>query len=74
MHIQTLLLPTTPTPTTQQIAEDQRLLHALDFLQLELTGACNLKCVHCYTESTPLTGATDRLGGPDVTTHPSAAL
>jgi sulfatase maturation enzyme AslB (radical SAM superfamily) len=27
--------------------------HPLDFLWLELTNQCNLKCVHCYSESSP---------------------
>jgi len=28
-------------------------LHGLDFLWLELTGKCNLECVHCYANSSP---------------------
>ena len=31
----------------------------LEFLWLELTNRCNLKCVHCYTESSPQTGDRD---------------
>jgi MoaA/NifB/PqqE/SkfB family radical SAM enzyme len=37
----------------------------LDFLWLELTNRCNLKCVHCYTESTPQTGDRDVLTADD---------
>lgn len=38
---------------------------ALDFLWLELTNQCNLQCVHCYTESHPKSGASDRLTPED---------
>ncbi|MFF0293720.1 radical SAM/SPASM domain-containing protein [Kitasatospora sp. NPDC004614] len=37
----------------------------LDFLWLELTNRCNLQCVHCYTESGPQTGDSDRLTADD---------
>ena len=37
----------------------------LDFLWLELTNRCNLKCVHCYTESGPQTGDRDVLTAAD---------
>lgn len=37
----------------------------LDFLWLELTNRCNLKCVHCYTESGPQTGDRDLLTADD---------
>jgi MoaA/NifB/PqqE/SkfB family radical SAM enzyme len=37
----------------------------LDFLWLELTNRCNLKCVHCYTGSGPLTGDRDVLTAAD---------
>ena len=37
----------------------------LDFLWLELTNRCNLRCVHCYTESGPHTGDRDLLTTPD---------
>jgi MoaA/NifB/PqqE/SkfB family radical SAM enzyme len=37
----------------------------LDFLWLELTNRCNLKCVHCYTDSTPQTGYRDLLTAED---------
>lgn len=33
----------------------------IDFLWLELTNQCNLRCVHCYAESDPTTGDVDRL-------------
>jgi 2-iminoacetate synthase ThiH len=33
----------------------------LNFLWLELTNRCNLQCVHCYTESHPLSGDRDVL-------------
>lgn len=33
----------------------------LDFLWLELTNRCNLRCVHCYTDSHPHSGDRDRL-------------
>jgi uncharacterized Fe-S cluster-containing radical SAM superfamily protein len=33
----------------------------IDFLWLELTNQCNLRCVHCYAESDPTTGHVDRL-------------
>ena len=34
-------------------AERERPSPALDFLWLELTNRCNLRCVHCYAESGP---------------------
>ncbi|WP_078897153.1 radical SAM protein [Streptomyces sp. NRRL S-495] len=37
----------------------------LDFLWLELTNRCNLKCVHCYTESHPGSGDKDLLTALD---------
>jgi MoaA/NifB/PqqE/SkfB family radical SAM enzyme len=37
----------------------------LSFLWLELTNRCNLKCVHCYTESGPTTGDRDVLTRED---------
>jgi MoaA/NifB/PqqE/SkfB family radical SAM enzyme len=37
----------------------------LDFLWLELTNRCNLRCVHCYTESHPLSGDRDILTTDD---------
>ncbi|HEX2191563.1 MAG TPA: radical SAM protein [Acidimicrobiales bacterium] len=33
----------------------------MSFLWLELTNRCNLRCVHCYTESDPWTGDRDIL-------------
>jgi MoaA/NifB/PqqE/SkfB family radical SAM enzyme len=38
---------------------------ALDFLWLELTNRCNLRCVHCYTESDPHSGSRDLLSTTD---------
>ncbi|ULO23801.1 radical SAM protein [Methylocystis sp. SB2] len=35
------------------------------FVSLELTNRCNLKCVHCYTESTPESGADDLMSADD---------
>lgn len=37
----------------------------LDFLWLELTNQCNLKCVHCYAESGPTSGTGDLLSTED---------
>jgi len=37
----------------------------LDFLWIELTNRCNLRCVHCYTDSGPETGVRDRLDADD---------
>ncbi|WP_326710042.1 hypothetical protein OG758_12440 [Streptomyces sp. NBC_01474] len=37
----------------------------LNFLWLELTNRCNLQCVHCYTESHPLSGDRDVLTTED---------
>lgn len=37
----------------------------LDFLWLELTNRCNLRCVHCYTESHPHSGYRDVLTAQD---------
>ncbi len=37
----------------------------LDFLWLELTNRCNLRCVHCYTDSHPGSGGRDRLTTED---------
>jgi MoaA/NifB/PqqE/SkfB family radical SAM enzyme len=33
----------------------------IDFLWVELTNQCNLRCVHCYAESDPTTGHVDQL-------------
>lgn len=38
---------------------------ALDFVWLELTNRCNLKCVHCYAESSPSAGDGDILSEKD---------
>src|SRR5262245_57235125 len=37
----------------------------LDFLWLELTNRCNLRCVHCYTDSHPHSGYRDKLTAHD---------
>lgn len=37
----------------------------VDFLWLELTNRCNLRCVHCYAESGPETGTSDLLAFDD---------
>ncbi|MBI4001229.1 MAG: radical SAM protein [Nitrospira defluvii] len=37
----------------------------LDFVWLELTNRCNLRCVHCYAESSPTTGGKDILDEAD---------
>jgi MoaA/NifB/PqqE/SkfB family radical SAM enzyme len=47
--------PIAPSPRTK----------ALDFLWLELTNRCNLRCVHCYTESSPHSGDRDILTAQD---------
>src|SRR6478752_3354581 len=49
-----------PTPATLEDADG-----ALSFLWLELTGRCNLQCVHCYTESDPWSGHRDLLSAED---------
>jgi sulfatase maturation enzyme AslB (radical SAM superfamily) len=41
---------------------------ALDFLWLELTNQCNLKCLHCYSESSPVSTERDILGESDYAT------
>jgi len=37
----------------------------LDFLWLELTARCNLKCIHCYAESAPIPKFQDKLTPQD---------
>jgi MoaA/NifB/PqqE/SkfB family radical SAM enzyme len=37
----------------------------LDFVWLELTNRCNLRCVHCYAESAPTSGDDDVLDEED---------
>jgi sulfatase maturation enzyme AslB (radical SAM superfamily) len=49
-----------PKPATLEDADG-----ALSFLWLELTGRCNLQCVHCYTESDPWSGHRDLLSAED---------
>jgi hypothetical protein len=46
-----------PTASTTLDAVDG----VLSFLWLELTNRCNLRCVHCYTESDPWSGERDVL-------------
>ena len=60
------------TPSTAPDPDASR----LDFLWLELTNRCNLRCVHCYTESSPDTGDRDLLTTSDYvsTMHDAAAL
>lgn len=50
----------TKTPTTLEDVDG-----VLDFLWLELTNRCNLRCVHCYTDSHPLSGDRDVLTTED---------
>ncbi|WP_329528503.1 radical SAM protein [Streptomyces sp. NBC_01462] len=50
-------------PTTQTTPEDVD--GVLNFLWLELTNRCNLRCVHCYTDSHPLSGDRDVLTTDD---------
>ena len=38
---------------------------ALSFLQLEVTAQCNLRCVHCYSESSPSAKKRNRLSLQD---------
>ena len=38
---------------------------SLDFLWLELTNRCNLRCVHCYSDSHPGSGHRDVLTTQD---------
>jgi len=47
--------PTAHSPTSK----------TLDFLWLELTNRCNLRCVHCYTDSHPHSGDRDILSAQD---------
>jgi len=45
--------------TVVERGKDGQWLSALDFLWLEVTRKCNLKCIHCYTDSSaqlPLMG------------------
>lgn len=49
-------------PATPTLASMAR---RLDFLWLELTNRCNLRCAHCYTDSDPASGVRDRLGTGD---------
>src|SRR4051812_11313318 len=51
--------PETARPTAATTVESVD--GTLDFLWLELTNRCNLRCVHCYTESDPWSGDRDVL-------------
>lgn len=51
--------PTVTRPTTAVTLKDVE--GVLSFLWLELTNRCNLRCVHCYTESDPRSGERDVL-------------
>jgi MoaA/NifB/PqqE/SkfB family radical SAM enzyme len=55
--------PETARPTAETTLESVD--GVLDFLWLELTNRCNLRCVHCYTESDPWSGDRDVLGAED---------
>lgn len=37
----------------------------LDFLWLEITSRCNLECIHCYADSSPLPKTKDQLSSSD---------
>ena len=47
------------------IEMEERTAPALDFVWMELTNRCNLRCVHCYAESTPYSGKQDLLTEED---------
>ena len=55
--------PETTLPTTSATVDDVD--GVLTFLWLELTNRCNLRCVHCYTESHPQSGDRDLLTAED---------
>src|SRR4051794_16610 len=55
--------PETARPTAATTLESVD--GVLDFLWLELTNRCNLRCVHCYTESDPWSGDGDVLSAED---------
>lgn len=55
--------PETARPTAPTTAADVD--GVLNFLWLELTNRCNLRCVHCYTESHPESGDRDVLTAED---------
>lgn len=58
-------IATVSPPSVADQVEHESVGLGLDFLWLELTNRCNLKCVHCYTESTPQTGDRDLLTAED---------
>jgi len=45
--------PFNAATTEAGLSERDSALRGLDFLWLELTGKCNLECVHCYADSGP---------------------
>ena len=49
------------------VAPDLRPLDAFDFLWLELTPRCNLRCTHCYAESSPQRALDEGMGVDDWT-------
>ena len=55
--------PETARPLTSTTLDDVD--GKLNFLWLELTNRCNLRCVHCYTESHPLSGDRDLMTAED---------
>jgi MoaA/NifB/PqqE/SkfB family radical SAM enzyme len=54
MHLPETTIADKPADKAPQFAPP-----TVKFLSLELTNRCNLKCVHCYTESTPESGDDD---------------
>ncbi len=55
--------PVMHIPTTSLARSDKS--KPLDFVWLELTNRCNLKCLHCYAESGPRSGSSDVLSEAD---------
>jgi MoaA/NifB/PqqE/SkfB family radical SAM enzyme len=44
---------------------NDRYLHGLEFLWLEITDRCNLECVHCYADSSPRGSLRGSMEGED---------
>jgi MoaA/NifB/PqqE/SkfB family radical SAM enzyme len=61
MHAETAMSDAGST----ELGSSRCVTKGLDFLWLELTNRCNLRCVHCYTESHPLSGDRDLLTTED---------
>ena len=59
MHLPTQVVDRAGAVDRELSLEDDG--RGLTFLWLELTNRCNLKCVHCYTESDPHSGDRDLL-------------